>query len=377
MNSKRVHALYYIALIAGLAVLFYLGSLTLFILVYVGVFIFVSARVLQSTGRLRHKLQMMIVFLFCLVLQIVVCVMIDTDSVDTGFEAPLRKAIATLIVLLPILVSRYVLIGRHADLYLPSISEVGIISFAELRANGKMIRRAVLTAKDTMPNLSPVNFAKVIKDFMRHDLFNYINEGYLTPLYFEHARATLTDPYLYIIISNTGTPAAEILQVITQKQFNHASLSFDAELETTLSYNGGANLYPPGLNLELVETLAGKPGASILVYRLPCTCGQKATILDHIEKINAEGSAYNLIGLMTNRSYKPNMMFCSQFVWKMLEIAGLQYFTAPSGVIKPIDLIEKDYLRKLEFAYELKLDEPPEPGQAQQAISAGGDPIRQ
>ena len=66
-----------------------------------------------------------------------------------------------------------------------------------------------------------------------------------------------------------------------------------------------------------------KADASILVYALPCTRAQKEQVLDRVAQINREGSAYNMLGLVLKYSHKPNIMFCSQFVYRMLELAGL------------------------------------------------------
>jgi hypothetical protein len=79
-------------------------------------------------------------------------------------------------------------------------------------------------------------------------------------------------------------------------------------------------------------------------------------VLDKVAEINREGSAYNLMGLVLKYSHKPNIMFCSQFVYRMLEHADLTYFTRPAAFVKPVDLIELDYYKKLVFCYELKLN---------------------
>ena len=49
-------------------------------------------------------------------------------------------------------------------------------------------------------------------------------------------------------------------------------------------------------------------------------------MLDKIREINNEGSAYNLLGLVLKVTPQPNIMFCSQFVYTILELAGLNYF---------------------------------------------------
>jgi hypothetical protein len=167
----------------------------------------------------------------------------------------------------------------------------------------------------------------------------------------------LDDPWLYIVVSRTGSPASEIISVFTQKQYNHASLSFDRELKTIVSYNGGDRVYPPGLNGEMLEFFRKKPDSSILVYRIACDRLQKERVLEKVEEINRDGSAYNMLGLVLKYSHKPNIMFCSQFVYRMLELSGLAYFERKSGSVKPTDFIEQDYYRKLMFDYEIKFED--------------------
>jgi hypothetical protein len=104
----------------------------------------------------------------------------------------------------------------------------------------------------------------------------------------------------------------------------------------------------------MVEFFHQKEGASVLIYSLAATPEQKRIIIDKIAIINNEGSAYNLIGFVIKRSLKPNIMFCSQFVYKMLEYADLQYFENKAGNVRPTDLIECDYRRKLQYEYELR-----------------------
>jgi hypothetical protein len=202
--------------------------------------------------------------------------------------------------------------------------------------------------------LSPDNLSAIAVDLPRHSSFRYINNGSLTEDYFNAVRDTLDDLHIYIIISNTGSAASELLSVFTRKQYNHASLSFDADLKTIISYNGGDRLYPPGLNPEMIEFFHRKPDSSILVYRLEATKAQKERIFEQVREINENGSAYNIMGLVLKTSYKSNILFCSQFVYKMLKSADLQYFTKDDTDVKPMDFIELDLYRKLQFVYEIK-----------------------
>jgi hypothetical protein len=260
-------------------------------------------------------------------------------------------------------VSRYTSVGKYSRFYLPSLQDISTISFAELKSGADVIAQAAKTIERAGESLSLENIRAVAEDLPRHDSFRYINEGSLTDEYFAEARKSLEDPFLYVVVSRTGSPASEIISVFTQKQYNHASLSFDRELKTIVSYNGGERVYPPGLNGEILEFFRKKQDSSILVYRIACERAQKERVLEKVEEINRDGSAYNMLGLVLKYSHKPNIMFCSQFVYRMLELAGLAYFERKSSGVKPTDLIEQDYYRKLSFDYEIKFegrDERPE-----------------
>lgn len=336
-------------IIAIAVALFFYGNFTLFMLTYVSTFLFLSFRAVQSTGRKRSRVLLIITYIIVLFLQVIFYTLIMYE------ERLLSRIFSVLTFLLPIIVGHFVA-GRNKERNLPRFQEAVTISFAQIHALGSDISQAINKFKKNGRNLSYKNFKYIIEDMPRHNTFRYVNTESLTEDYFHAAEESFDDPNLYIVISNTGAPSSEFISTFTQKQFNHASLAFDAELQTIVSYNDGQRVYPPGLNYETVSYFNRKPDASILVYRLPVTHEQKRSAIDLIAKINREGSAYNLLGLLFGRSYKSNIMYCSQFVYSILEHIGASYFHI-SGVIKPTDFIEKDYLRKLNFVEEIKLNE--------------------
>ncbi|MDR2102866.1 MAG: hypothetical protein LBP42_02045 [Treponema sp.] len=181
----------------------------------------------------------------------------------------------------------------------------------------------------------------LLRDIPRHNSFRYLSAGTLPEAYFEAAGETLEDPYIYLILADTKTPAARIIAFFTGDRYNHVSLSFDKSLKTMVSYNGGNGRSSPGLNQETRQDLCGRPGAEIAVFKLFAGAGKKARILDRVRQINDEGSSYNRLGLIIKTSLKPNIMFCSQFVYTMLETAGLDYLDKKSGRVKPADFIDE------------------------------------
>ncbi len=345
------------AILAALAAgLFLFGNELVFTIAYVCVFVFAVMRTLSGQSKKRFKLYLIIAYFFTLAMQTVFCFEVVFAEQAPFYEQPFRRLFAVLVILLPLWVSRYVSVGKYSRFYLPSLQDLSTISFSELKSGADNIAKTMETIEKAGESLSAENLRAVAEDLPRHDSFRYINEGSLTAEYFEEAGRYLDDPNLYIVISRTGSPASEIISVFTQKQYNHASLSFDHELKTIVSYNGGERVYPPGLNMEMLDFFNKKPDASILVYRLACERAQKERVLQKVAEINRDGSAYNMMGLVLKYSHKPNIMFCSQFVYRMLELAGLSYFSARPDGVKPTDLIEQDYFRKLDFDYEIRFN---------------------
>jgi len=362
MNIKQYFWVTNIVVLLALASLLAFGTFSLFVLAYIASFLILLARTFQPRGQKVVKLWLIIAFGFFLALQIVVAVQLLLTPGIEGGRVPIdpalrsywpRRVICTFIILVPLVITRYIVVGKYAQLYLPSIRETGTIGFAELKGIAERIKHLAEIAGSTRESLSPTNLREIISDFPRHDSFNYVNEGSLTENYFNKANETLDDPHLYIIVSRTGSAASNFISLFTNKSYNHVSISFDRDLQTAVSYNGGNNVYPPGMNPEMLADFTKKSGASLLVYSLPCTKEQKIGILEKIREINESGSAYNMLGLVTKHSYRPNIMFCSQFVYKLLEMEGMTYFEKVGRSVDPSDFVELDYRRALSFEYEI------------------------
>lgn len=204
--------------------------------------------------------------------------------------------------------------------------------------------KEILTDRNTVSDMF-----LLAADMPRHNSINYINKNTLNERYFEIAQNSVESGYLYIILSSTGSAAGELIQKVTKKEYAHASIAFDEELETIVSYNGGENIYAPGLNHELIEFFSKKDDANIIIYKIKADRDKKQKVLDEIRKINHEGSSYNILGLFVPYSHRENIMFCSQFVYCMLKVAGLDYFEKKPEEVKPTDFVELDYKRNLEY----------------------------
>lgn len=333
------------------------GNYLFTVLIYVFVCLLMIVRTLIVPSESRAKIYLNLLYIVIMVLQITYMTLVTFQEDQTQLHRFVGRLFGAAVIWFPFLVERFATINKYTSFYLPSAGEVASISFSDIKAGRNKIISTMEILEKAGQAFSVENLKEIKDDLYRHNSFQYINKGVLTDEYFQEAEKWLEDGYIYIILSNTGSPASEIISTFTQKQYNHASLSFDSELKTVISYNGGERVYPPGLNYEMIDFFNKKEDASILVYKLSCTKEQKTKIFEKVKEINRDGSAYNLMGLVLKYSHKPNIMFCSQFVHKMLTYGGVSYFDKSDGEVKPTDLVEMDYHRKLEFMYEMKLNE--------------------
>ncbi|MFV0344110.1 MAG: hypothetical protein ACK5JH_14695 [Anaerocolumna sp.] len=333
------------------------GNYIFTVLIYAFVCILMIVRTLIVPSESKAKIYLNLLYVIIMILQITFMTLVTFREDQTLVQRVIGRLFGAAVIWFPFLVERFATINKYTSFYLPSASEVASISFSDIKAGRDKIISTMEIIERAGQAFSVDNLKEIRDDLHRHNSFQYINQGVLTEEYFDEAKKWIEDGYIYLILSNTGSPASEIISTFTQKQYNHASLSFDSELKTVISYNGGERVYPPGLNYEMIDFFNKKDDASILVYKLACTTEQKTKILDKVREINRDGSAYNLMGLLLKYSNKPNIMFCSQFVHKMLTYGGIAYFDKSDGEVKPTDLIEMDYYRKLEFMYEMKLNE--------------------
>lgn len=231
----------------------------------------------------------------------------------------------------------------------------GMLSFEDMRFIKQRIDYKYDMAKRVGAVLSPTSVRDILLELPRNCSIRYVNKDSLSDQYMENLNNSLSHPYVYLILSDTGSVASNYISILTNKPYNHISISFEPALKTLISYNGGEKLAPPGLNPEMIEWFYKKEDASIRVYRLPVTLEQKQGMIDKIYQINEEGSAYNVVGMALGKSLQPNIMVCSEFVYGLLKSVGAEYFQKPPLEIKPTDMIELDYERKLQYVETIQL----------------------
>jgi hypothetical protein len=332
--------------------LFISNSVILFELTYTFTNLALIVYMFSRAGTKGNKVFALLLHLMIFVFQTVFCVSVLFSEHIGGVSAIIYRIVGLLLVLMPFFIRNLFSDIRNRNF--PSVEDIRVFTFNEIVEGVASVKGVIKKGRRT---LSRENIGELTSDLPRHNSFRYVNKGSLTDEYFKQAYDTLSDENVYIIISNTGSSASEMISIFTGKQYNHASLSFDRELKTIISYNGGEKLYPPGLNKETIKYFNKKKDSSVIVYSLPINIEKKRTIIDEIRKINEQGSAYNLFGLVLKHSFKPNIMFCSQFVYKMLRIVGANYFEKENARINPTDLVELDYEKKLKYEYKIEFNE--------------------
>lgn len=338
--------------IMGIAVVAF-GTKSIFVMLYVGICLILIGKTGASRLPVSRKIGLIGTYLVIVTTQMVFCQLVVYQEPMDGSLFILKKILALIFVYAPFIVNTY---ANYRRSVFPSVSDVYTVSFNSLAYGKNRIAEVKDGIVKTKNSLSITNISEWIADLPRHSITTYVNRNGLTDCYFDDCIKSLEDPHIYLIMSDTGSCASELLSVFTQKMYNHISISFDYELKTVVSYNGGEKLYPPGLNKEQLIFFQKKSGASIIVYKLGCTRLQKQEMIDRVKEINHVGSAYNMLGLLTRATFKPNTMFCSQFIYTLLRDAGLHYFESRAIDVKPTDFVERDYYRRLEYCYMIKFN---------------------
>ena len=337
-------------------VLYWNGNYVVYILAYIFSFVFLLCYAIFAASTILEKIVQVIIYALVLAAQILFAVLVIRPADSTELHFHLYRLLGVLIILAPFL-TRQICFFHHTDNCIaPSVNDWAVLSYSQLLQHQELIMEKIAKAKQARKILSKGCLREIIEDLPRYNSFAYTNDGTLTNEYFNTAKASLDNGYIYLVITKSKSPSSEVIGLFTNRAYNHVSISFDRELQTIISYNGGDKLGPPGLNSEILKGLTRRNGSTVLLYRLPATPAQKKIILDKVHEINSEGSAYNLLGLLFKASYRPNIMFCSQFTYTMLELAGLNYFEKAATHVQPTDFIELDYYRNLEYVTEITFD---------------------
>ncbi len=303
-----------------------------------------------------QRLVMVTSYSFLLAVQLCYTIFVVSDRNYSGFFNLVVMIVLYLLLAFSFSLEHYLSVKNYQKHFFHDSKNATALPFSDLEAFTTLINKKKSLVGKTAKIITRENILHMVEELRRNDSFSYINNGTLTDEYFKLMDESISDSAVYIVLSDTGSVPSQILSLFTDKQYNHVSISFDRRLKTLISYNGGQRVNPPGLNSETLEFFSKKEDAIIYIYRLDVTREQKQKMIDKVKEINANGSAYNMLGLVLKKSYKPNIMYCSQFVYTLLEHADATYFKKNTYDVKPTDLVELDYHKKLRFEYEIKFN---------------------
>ena len=133
---------------------------------------------------------------------------------------------------------------------------------------------------------------------------------------------------IYIVITQTGTVLSRLLKIITRKQYNHASIALDKELNEMYSF-GRLNPYNPfwgGFVHESIHygTFKRFHNTEAIVLEVKINNSAYQELMKQIYFINDHKTdyGYNYLGLLLcgiGKSYsKKNRYYCSEFVRDLL-----------------------------------------------------------
>ena len=350
MKAQKVLLVF--ILILGMAFVSF-GTAGIFFSAYIAIGMILTLKTATSGQYTSRKFGLVGVYLALLVVQLLFCQIVIFGGPLHGPMFTFKKILGIILMYTPFIVNTY---ANYRRSVFPSVEDIYTVSFHSLTDGLDRIVRAKNGLAKTRQSLSITNISGFLSDLPRHSATSYINRNGLTDVYFQDCETSMDDLHIYLIMSDTGSYGSELLSVFTRKMYNHVSISFDYDLKTVVSYNGGEKLYPPGMNKEQISFFQKKQGASIIVYSLECSINQKQTMIDKVREINQVGSAYNMVGLVTRATFKPNIMFCSQFIYGLLQEVGLNYFESRAIDVKPTDFVEKDYYRNLDYCYKIKFN---------------------
>ncbi|WP_461204890.1 hypothetical protein [Clostridium sp. DL1XJH146] len=346
---NRIRTIDFKILLVPLIIMIIFGNFTVYLLAYIFADTYQIAKAALTGGLKRHRAYLILNYGMLMAFQIVVQIAMLSPMYVGIWHIVLAKICTGVLLIAPFIVEKYMIVNKNATVIMPNIRQVGVASYKDLA------KLKTALNKDSIEDL--------IDNVSRTSIAQYTNKDSLTENYFELCDKSLQrddegqiryNQKVYIIVSDTGSSTSNLVSIFTKKKYNHASIAFDRELNTIVSYNGGEKIFPPGLNHEMIEYFNKKEGAAIAVYSLDVTKEQKIKMIDYIKEINETGSAYNTLGLVTKHSFKDNMMFCSQFVYSVLKIGGATYFNKKAIDVIPTDFVEKDYERVLNFEYKIE-----------------------
>lgn len=174
--------------------------------------------------------------------------------------------------------------------------------------------------------------------------------------------ATERSKNVYILISKTSTLPSDIIKMWTKEQYAHTSLALDIELNEMYSFARKRlrnPFYCGFISEDITKGVFGRDvNTTCMVMRLRVTPNEHKNIIKILDRFKKNSAIYKynylgIVGVMINKSVeRPYNYFCSQFVYFVLDKAGVPLFNKPSGLVRPEDFRTWE---GLEVVYEGRL----------------------
>ncbi|MBD8069559.1 hypothetical protein [Bacillus sp. PS06] len=169
---------------------------------------------------------------------------------------------------------------------------------------------------------------------------------------------------VYIMLTDTGTLFTKSIKKYTKAPYNHASISFDPELNELYSFGrkNPSNPINGGFVKEDITkgTYSKYPETTCVIYRLEVTDRDiiKMKRVLNVFQRSQQKFLYNLLGVIGVSLNEPiefsNSYFCSQFVAEILNRSGIRLWDKPPALVTPDDFRNNERLHR---EYEGKLFE--------------------
>lgn len=163
---------------------------------------------------------------------------------------------------------------------------------------------------------------------------------------------------VYIVLTQTGTILSLAVKLYTGKQYNHASIALDEDLEELYSFGrvNPYNAFVGGFVKEGINkgTFKRFSNTKAKIYSMEVTDEQYEAIKENIYDIRDRKDCYhfNFLGIIfagVNKNYeRKNRFYCSQFVKHVLDEGNVNTNKLPK-VVKPQDF---ERLNNLSCIYE-------------------------
>lgn len=167
---------------------------------------------------------------------------------------------------------------------------------------------------------------------------------------------------VYIMVSKTQTLPSNVIKMWTKEPYAHTSLALDIGLYEMYSFARKKLKNPFNCGFISEDITSGVFGRDLettcRIARLRVTATQYKKIIKILDKFKKNKALYKynylgIFGIMFNKAVEREYnYFCSQFVYYVLDKAGVKMFDKKPGLCKPEDFRVWD---ELEIIYEGKL----------------------